>query len=81
MIPKIGEYWTIKSGENTFWYSIVVSENPVQVQYFELSAKGKSHKLDEEKNIFFVSQDDLGKKVEPTIEEKGKYRRFYHFQE
>ena len=34
-IPKVGEYWTIENGKDQFRYVIIVSEDPLSVNYFD----------------------------------------------
>ena len=52
-----------KNRNKQFLYSIIASENPLSVQYFEPRVKGKCHSLN--KNIFPVFPQDMGEKVSP----------------
>ena len=52
-----------KNGNTQFPYSIIASENPLSVQYFEPTVKGKCHSLNED--IFPVFPQDMREKVSP----------------
>ena len=66
------------SGEkNTF--VVIVEENPLKVNYFLTSVKGKSYRLDEE-IAWPILRKDLEKKVSAPRVEEGRTRTFYHFE-
>ena len=78
-IPKvaIGEYWKIRNGSN-YLYAQIVKDNPLEVKYFEPSAKGKFHVINE--TIFEVLSEDLDEKIDsPEVITKGRGRKYYKF--
>lgn len=71
-------YLKIRDGKKNFRYSIIVSEDPLKVNYFDLSVKGKCHTLNE-KYAWDVYEKDLDEKIsEPEIN-RGTFRTFYNF--
>ena len=77
--PKVGEYWTVKNGKTHFLYSLIVSENPLNVQYFATSVKGQGLRLEDD--IWPVFIEDLGRNVSPpTIQQMGRFRKTYQFE-
>ena len=75
--PAIGEYWSVSGAKNSF--VVVVQENPLKVNYFLTSVKGKSYRLDEE-IAWPILRKDLEKKVSAPRREEGRTRTFYFFE-
>ena len=70
-------HWKIRNGNNSL-FALIASENPLTVQYFELSVKGEYYILND--TIFDEYVENLDQKIDkPEIIRKGK-RVFYYFE-
>ena len=59
------------------YLGIIADENPLSVQYFQPTIKGKKHSLNS--TIYRILNEDLDKKIDaPEIERNGR-RLFYRF--
>ena len=75
-LPKEGEYWKIKHGQNSL-FAVIAKEMPLKVKYFEPSCKGSFQILNEKEYDVFIQ--DLDRKVDdPDTIRKGR-RVFYMF--
>ena len=76
--PRVGEFWKIRNGSD-FLFSIIASENPLAVQYFEPMREKNVHSLNA--TVFDVYEEDLHEKIEPPkVIHKGSHRKFYYFE-